>query len=115
MATVLCVGVDEQLVLTRVYILENAGHRVVPAKNEPEVLAACAENKFQVAVIGQMISPAGKLRIHQLIRQHCPGAKILELYTVTRERVLTGADAWLLVPTQVPSDLADHVQALAAS
>ena len=114
MALVLCCGVNELLVQTRVLILEKAGHKVIPALREEQASAACAANKFEVAVVGQAMSAEDKRRVSHVIRQHCPTAQLLELYTSATGRILHDADAWLLVPADVPGDLAHSVAALAA-
>jgi hypothetical protein len=113
MATVLCTGADRVLNETRCLILRQAGHTVVPAMGEQEVIAACTQNQFDVAVIGQVISTSQKKRIFSFLRQHCPTTKILELYAPFSGRALHGADDWLEVPAQVPTELAIHVQRLA--
>jgi DNA-binding response OmpR family regulator len=113
MARVLCTGVDELLVQTRVMILAKAGHEVTPALSEEQVLEACRSHRFDVAVLGQVISPKDKLRIFDLVRAHCPAAKVLELYTPSVGKVLPEADDWLEVPTRVPQNLAERVKALA--
>ena len=113
MATVLCTGVERSLIMTRVMILESAGHSVVPAAGVKEIIAACAERKFDIAVIGQVVNSAEKLRIFHLVRKNCPQAKILELYSPHTGKVLKEANAWLEVPTEIPSNLAEHVGALA--
>jgi hypothetical protein len=103
MALVLCTGVDEMLLRKRRLILEGAGHQVIPATDEKALLAACTKHSFDVAVIGRAISPNVKRRIALLVRQHCPGAKILELYTPHEKKTLEDADSWLLVSPDVPS------------
>jgi CheY-like chemotaxis protein len=113
MALVLCTGVDPVLVKTRQLILEKAGHKVVTALDEPTVIKVCAQQKFDVAVIGQAISRPVKRRIMNLVRENCPSAKILELYRYSLGKVLEDADSWLEVPTDVPQDLAERVSVLA--
>lgn len=115
MAVVLCTGVDELLVQTRIFILQNAGHKVVGALTEHQATAACAGNQFEIAVIGQAMSSDQKRRMVRLIRQYCPAAKLLELYTASTGRVLGDADDWLLVPADAPGDLAQRVSALAGN
>lgn len=53
MARVLCTGVDPVLIGTRKLILQDAGHIVIAATDELEVVAACEKHPFAVAVIGQ--------------------------------------------------------------
>jgi len=114
MALVLCTGVNPVLMRTRQLILENAGHTVVPAFDEREIKAFCNQHKFDVAVIGQTISPKLKVHVLDLIREHCPTAKALELYPPYVGKALTDADAWLEMPTDDPEELVAAVNSLAA-
>lgn len=75
MALVLCTGVDSSLLTTRRLILESAGHKVVTVTDEKSLLAACKEHKFEVAVVGKMLTQNMKRRIAALLRTHCPEAK----------------------------------------
>ena len=113
MALVLCTGRNDLLIATRKAILERAGHKVVTATEERELIAACIANRFDVAVIGQTISANQKTRVLSLIREHCPPARVLELFSPNRGKDLAGADDWLEVPASVPSDLAERVSAIA--
>jgi hypothetical protein len=114
MALVLCTGVDPSVVRTRQFILERAGHVVVPALDETSLIAACQQNKFEVAVVGQTASPKIKRHIASLIRECCHDAKLLELYTISSGKILDDADSWLEVLADVPQELAARVGALAA-
>jgi len=113
MALVLCTGVDKALLQTRRLILEREGHTVVSVSDETKLTAVCQKHSFNVAVIGQTVSPNMKHRIALLVRQHCPGAKILELYPLYAEKVITDADSWLAVPIDVPQEFAARVNQLA--
>ena len=115
-ALVLCTGIEQSLLRTRKLILEKAGHTVVPATDQRDVVDACGKHQFDVAVIGQTVSSKSKRALSSLIRQKCPSAKILELYQANHGPALPDgeADAWLEVPTDVPQDLATHVSNLAA-
>src|SRR5262249_51999983 len=66
MALVLCTGVDPSVVHPRQLILERAGHVVVSALDEASLIAACGQNKFEVAVVGQTVSAKIKRRIARL-------------------------------------------------
>ena len=114
MALVLCTGVDPSVVQTRQLILEHAGHVVISALDEPSLIAACRQNKFEVAVVGQTASAKVKRRTASLIRECCHDAKLLELYTVSSGKVLEDADSWLEVLADVPQELAARVEVLAA-
>ncbi len=110
MAVVLCTGVDKVLLRTRALILESAGHHVVSAGSEAEVIAACKQHHFDVAVLGQAMRPAQKQQVFELVRATCPDAKILELFQGSR--TISNADGWLEVPADVPADLAAKVTEL---
>jgi len=114
-ALVLCTGSDETLMQTRKLILERAGHQVVLASNLMAVQQMCAENDFQVVVLGQALVAPEKRRIADLVRRVCGTAKILELHTPGQaSKAVPDADDWLEVPAQVPQELATRVTALAA-
>jgi hypothetical protein len=114
MALVLCTGLDPSVVRTRQLILERAGHVVVAALDESSLIQACEQNKFDVAVVGQTVSPKIKRRIAGLIRESCREARLLELYTISSGRIIDDADSWLEVLADVPQELAARVEALAA-
>lgn len=113
MALVLCTGVDPALTNTRKLILESAGHHVIIGIGDPAITSACKKHKFDVAVIGQAITTKDKKQIMALVRQHCPAAKVLELYPSYEGKILEDADFWLEVPVKVPAKLAEAVSALA--
>lgn len=113
MALVLCTGGDPAVMKTRQLIIENAGHKVVLASDDRSVGKACSSNNFDVAVIGQNTTPAVKERMFRLLREHCPEAKILELHRPFNQKSLPDADAWLVMPTDSPEELAEAVTALA--
>jgi hypothetical protein len=113
MAVVLCTGWNEGLLATRLLILQSAGHEVHQARTQSEVLSACEQYQFDVVVIGQTVTNRMKVLIVGLVREHCPGVKILELYQPHLGRIVTDADAWLEVPADVPNDLAERVSQLA--
>ena len=113
MALVLCTGEDSVLLETRRLILRQAGHTVVPAVNSEQVILACKQHPFDVAVIGQSVSPESKRLIASLIRKNCPSAKILELHQAHHGRTLADADSWLEVPAGIPQELAERVTEMA--
>jgi hypothetical protein len=113
MALVLCTGVDRVLLEKRKLSLEQAGHTVISATNQPQVISACQQHQFAVAVIGQGVSANSKRLIASLVRQYCPTAKILELYSPQEDKAVESADSWLPTPGEVPSQFAEHVAELA--
>ena len=115
MALVLCTGSDPVLMETRRLILEKAGHTVVAVSDERALMAACEQYKFDVAVIGQNVSPKIKRRALMLVRKNCPSVKVLELHHNYAPRALDNADAWLEVPMDMPGELADRVTQLASN
>ena len=114
MALVLCTGVDLVLLETRRMILQQAGHTVITVRDERALTDACQAFAFDVAVIGQTVSARMKKVVASLVREHCPSAKILELYPPYQGRSLDDADSWMEVPADVPRDLARRVTQLAA-
>ena len=113
MALVLCTGSEPVVMKTRQLLLEKAGHMVVLASNDREVEKACRIHPFDVAVIGQNVSPAVKKRFFLLLREHCTTARILELHRPFTEKALEDADAWLVMPRETPEELAELVNSLA--
>jgi hypothetical protein len=114
MASVLCTGIiDFDLMETRKLILEKAGHTVITAVDDKEIVAACRSNAFDVAVIGQMEASNIKRSVFEVVRYNCYSARILELFTADVGPVLAEADLWLEVPANSPNDLADKVFELA--
>lgn len=113
MALVLCTGADAALLETRRLILRQAGHTVIPATSSEQLIVACKEHAFDVAVIGQSVSRESKKSIAFLVRKHCPTAKILELHPANQGKTLADADSWLEVPADVPEELAEHVTEMA--
>ena len=114
MALVLCTGTDRRVMQTRAMVLERAGHTVLSAMSEPELTELCSTNRFDLAVIGHSVPPLEKPRILRLIRQHCPNAKVLELYTASQGRKLPDADGWLEGAIPHPNDLLEQVSMLAS-
>ena len=114
MALVLCTGVDPILLETRRLLLERAGHAVTTIRDERELTAACQKTHFEVAVIGQGVTPKMKRVIASRIREHCPSARILELYSPHQGKSLDDADSWMEVPADLPGQLAQRVSELAA-
>jgi hypothetical protein len=113
MAFVLCTGTVPEVMEARQITLERAGYRVITAMNEGELSGACKEHKFDVVIIGQTFVPEMKQHVVDLIRQHCPDTKILELYLTSENRTVEDADAWIEVENQVPPNLAEHISELA--
>lgn len=113
MALVLCTGSEPAVMKTRQLLLEKAGHTVLLASNDSQVERACKRAPIDVAVIDQNVSPAVKRRFFLLLREHCPTVKILELHRPYNETALEKADAWLIMPSETPEQLAELVTALA--
>ena len=113
MATVLCTGWDQGLLDTRTLILESAGHEVHQARTQGEVVSACEQHRFDVAVIGQTVSSRMKRTVVFIVKENCPDVKILELYQPHVGKAIEDADLWLEVPADIPSDLAERVGQLA--
>jgi len=113
MALVLCTGVDRGLMQTRTLLLERAGHTVVQASSEPEVVAACAHQCFDVAVIGQSLGNM-KQHVFTVLKEHCPNAKVRELVDAYQKPKLPQADDWLETHSAAPAELPERVARLAS-
>lgn len=111
MATVLCTGSNGGITSTRKLILEEAGHTVVAAMSSPEIIAACHDFQFHVAVIGESGHSERSLEWAALIRERCPGVKIVEIYPPQLGASLPSSDARLESP-DVGAKLADRVAEL---
>jgi DNA-binding NtrC family response regulator len=109
MAKVLCTGWDRSLLETRTLILKSAGHEVHQARSQGEVVSACDQQDFDVAVIGQTVSNRMKRVVFSFVKEHCRDVKVLELYQPHVGKALEDADSWLEVPADIPSDLAERV------
>ena len=73
------------------------------------MLSACEQAHFDVAVIGQTVTNRMKRVICSFVKEHCPDVKILELYQPHLGKAVEDADAWLEVPAEIPTDLAQRV------
>jgi hypothetical protein len=112
-AVVLCTGVDPALTKTRKLILETVGHTVFTTTDEREIASLCSQYRFDVAVLGQARSAQVKRQIASVVRQHCPSAKILELYLIHQGKAIPDADSWMENPPETPLQLVEHVAQLA--
>jgi len=91
MADILCIGTDDTLMQPKQSALERAGHTVSVAKDVRQVLAACSGIRFDVILIGQTLPGKEKLRVRELLNDHCGSAKIVEQHAAAPE--LPTADA----------------------
>jgi CheY-like chemotaxis protein len=113
LANLLCIGISGAAMETRRLILEGAGHSVTAVRDFREIVAACRNQIFSVAILGQTLPAKEKRRVCEVVRRECPNTKILELHTsVTPE--LPSADAHLHVGTGPPENLAECVDKLVA-
>jgi hypothetical protein len=114
MPTVLNAGTQDALLNARAAALQQAGHAVVRVVNEIDLIDACKRTRFHVAVIGQCVATMPKHRILTVVREHCPKALVLELYTAREGQSPKGADEWLQVSSDsVAEELVERVTALA--
>jgi DNA-binding response OmpR family regulator len=113
MAYVLFTGVDPALIATSKLLLQRAGHTVFTARDERQLTSACEHIRFDVAVIGHGMSPMAKEKTTSLLREKCPGIKILELFSSHQVRAIKNADSWLQVPSDLPDELSERVNELA--
>lgn len=111
MANLLCIGISSAAMETRRLILERAGHSVIQVRDIREIVVACRNNTFSVVILGQTLPAKEKLRVSEVVRRDCAGAKILELHTGLAPD-LPSADAHLQVATGAPEKLVDCVNEL---
>lgn len=91
MADILCIGTDETSMQAKQSVLQKAGHTVSIANDVRQVLAACSGIRFDVILLGQGLPKKEKLRVRELLSNHCVGAKIVEQHAAGPE--LAVADA----------------------
>jgi DNA-binding NtrC family response regulator len=91
MADILCIGMDEALMRLNQSALQSAGHTVSLANDIRQVMVACSGIRFDVILIGQSLPAKEKLRVHELLQHHCPGAKVIEQHVAGPE--LPAADS----------------------
>lgn len=67
---ILNVGADPQLLASSTDALTSAGFEVISAVNLTQVVHACEEHGFSLAILGQDLSPDEKTRITMAIRNY---------------------------------------------
>lgn len=108
---ILCIGIDNAAMQTRLLILERAGYKVLQARDLRRVKTACENISFAIAILGQSLNGSEKRRISDVVISCCKTAKILELHTgVTPD--LPEADAHLHVVAMEPEVLVETVDTL---
>jgi len=108
MATVLCISIEDAVITKCKYILKEAGHTVVTAMSSPEIIAACHDFKFDVAVVGESGHSQTSQEWAAVIRERCPGVKIVEVSSPHLGVCVPSSDA-RLAPAEVPAKLAERV------
>jgi hypothetical protein len=114
MAHVLCIGADNAAMATRLLILTRAGHEVRQARDLRQVKTECETVCFNVVVIGHSLNPNEKMRVCDVVREHCKDAKLLELHSGVSPH-LPEADAHMHMGEDHPHDLVAQVEKLAAT
>lgn len=94
MALILCIGSEPEILENRREAMEKAGHTVLIARNKQELQDACRRNNIAVAVLGSHMSDNMKRNVADLLREHCPGSKIIELCDEPHGRAIEDADSW---------------------
>jgi DNA-binding response OmpR family regulator len=112
MANVIHVGTNEAILATRKTILEKAGHTVTLARDLREIISACDTGSFDIGIIGQTLPAMEKLRVSDILRNHCSGIRILEFHDAIKPDVET-ADANLRVADTTPATFLDTITDLA--
>jgi DNA-binding response OmpR family regulator len=69
---ILSISYDESLLLTRRFLLDQAGFEVLSALGFVEAIEACdAANQLDLIILGHSIPPKDKNRIMAHIKEHC--------------------------------------------
>lgn len=114
LANIIHVGTHEPTLTTRKTILERAGHAITLARDLRTVIAACENQTFDVAIIGQTLPPMEKMRVSDTLREKCQGIRILEFHDGLKPQ-LDNADAHLEVAGTTPQIFLETVERLARS
>ena len=114
MANIIHIGTSEPILTTRKTILERAGHTVTLARDLRAVIAACENQSFDLAIVGQTLPAMEKLRVSDTLRQKCQGIWVLEFHDAVKPD-LNNADAHLRVAETSPDVFLDTVDRLARS
>lgn len=115
MARILCTSTDKKLLKTRRLVLEHDGHSVALATSEEGARQLCERCTFDLAIIGHTHTLAEKRAIHGAVRQHCPGARVLEIYIRSTGKVFPDANDWLDIAAETMPELRLRVAALTAA
>jgi hypothetical protein len=110
-ADILCIGIDNAAMQTRMLILEREGHKVTQARDLRQVKTACETIAFQIAILGQSLNASEKMRIADVVVTTCKEAKILDLHK-GYEPEFSSADAHLQVSAMEPEGLVETVNTL---
>ena len=110
-ADILCIGIDNAAMQTRMLILEREGHKVTQARDLRQVKTACETIAFQVAILGHSLNANEKMRIADVVVTSCNDTKILDLHR-GYEPDFPPADAHLQVSAMEPEGLVETVDTL---
>lgn len=104
---ILSVSYDEQLLITRRMLLENAGYKVVSALEFGEAIARCRHGAVDLFILGHSLPYADKQKLIKAFRRNCT-APILSLCR-QGERIVASADYHTLSddPNSLLSSVAD--------
>jgi hypothetical protein len=79
-ATIFCISATSALAEAKRQLLALRPYEFVPPTDFQQIEAACANIRFDLALIGENFDPPIKMAISSLLREHCPGVPILEIY-----------------------------------
>jgi hypothetical protein len=75
-----CIPATSALAEAKRQLLALHPYEFVTATDFKQIEAACANIRFDLALIGENFEPAIKIAIFFLLRKHCPQVPILEIY-----------------------------------
>jgi hypothetical protein len=79
-ATIFCIPATSALAEAKRQLLALRPYEFVTATDYQQIEAACANLRFDLALIGENFEPPIKKAISSLLREHCPQVPILEIY-----------------------------------
>lgn len=78
---ILLASIEGSLLMSRFVLLQGAGYSVIPSYTWSEFEKAfVADPKIDLVLIGQSIGPSLKRDMAELVEEHYPATKIVELY-----------------------------------
>jgi hypothetical protein len=79
-ATIFCIPATSALAEAKRQLLALRPYEFVTATDFKQIEDACANIRFDLALVGENFEPLIKMAISSLLKEHCPQVPILEIY-----------------------------------